>query len=325
MSVVVPAYNVAPYLERALDSALAQTMSDLEVIVVDDGSTDATRAIAQRLAANEPRVRLICNERNVGEARTRSIAQRAARGQWLAPLDGDDAWMPERLERLLSTPGAASADVVADDVYRVEMNRHTAWSCLRHRWQAPLTLSGPRWLTAPDLVRHHLGVLQPLIRRGFLERHRIEFPNVSLAGDFYFYLELALAGARWLQVPEGYYVYFVRPGSITAAWVDQGQELLAHHRALLDHAAVRSDDSLRAVVRAFIAEEQASVLLETVWRELARRRLSTALSRMLREVGLLPRAGVLAVRHALARRRRARSRLCLVEDQVAHTVRVVAA
>ena len=170
VSVIMPVYNAAPYLERACRSALAQTMPDLEVVIVDDGSTDGTAAIAERLASIDGRIRVLRNERNRGEPYARMRAHAAALGEWLAPLDGDDAWLPERLEHLLCSPGADEADAISDDVLRVEADG-TAWRCLHHRWQRPLILGQPRWLDARDIVRHHLGVLQPLMRRQFLETH----------------------------------------------------------------------------------------------------------------------------------------------------------
>jgi hypothetical protein len=324
VSVVVPAFNAAPYLEQALASALGQTMPDLEVVVVDDGSTDSTATIADCIAARDPRVRVLRNERNLGQVRARARAHAAARGEWLASLDADDAWMPERLERLLSTSGAAEADAIADDALRVEVDRGLVWSCLRDRWQTPLVLTGPTWLGTQDLIRHHLGVLQPLIRRSFVEEHAIGFPQVSLAEDFYFYVEMLLAGARWLQVPEGYYLYFVRPCSITAAWVDMGTELLAHHTALFDHPRVRADPSVSAVLRTFVSDERASLLLESARRDLQRGHPIAAAYRLLRQPRLLLRAALLALRRVRARLARRRSRLRLRGDPSSFHIGVVA-
>src|SRR5947207_1048297 len=102
VSILVPAYNAAPFLNRAVRSALHQTMADVEVIVVNDASTDATLEVAQSLAAEDRRVRVLSNEVNLGEARTRNRALAAAGGTWIALLDADDAWLPSRLERMLA-------------------------------------------------------------------------------------------------------------------------------------------------------------------------------------------------------------------------------
>src|SRR5215208_5035081 len=112
VSVIVPAFNVAGCLERALDSALNQTVPDLEILVVDDGSSDATLEVACRVAARDSRVRVMRNERNLGIGASRNRAFDEAQGEWLALLDGDDVWLPKRLERILAV--SEGADVVSD-------------------------------------------------------------------------------------------------------------------------------------------------------------------------------------------------------------------
>ncbi len=96
VSVVVPAYNMERFLEATLRSALAQTFRDIEVVVVDDGSTDRTGAIADAFAAADPRVRVL-HVQNGGVARARNIGIEAARGAWVAMLDADDVWHPDKI------------------------------------------------------------------------------------------------------------------------------------------------------------------------------------------------------------------------------------
>lgn len=98
ISVITPAYNVAPYLAQTIESALSQTLSDLELIVIDDGSTDATFEIASGYARCDPRVRLF-REPNRGISAARNHALRVATGSLIAILDGDDVWLPDYLER----------------------------------------------------------------------------------------------------------------------------------------------------------------------------------------------------------------------------------
>ena len=97
VSVIVPAYNAGLVIEETLRSALAQTLSEIEVLVVDDGSTDDTVEVVRRVAAEDPRVRLIEQE-NAGVATARNVAIAAARGTYVAPLDADDVWYPNKLD-----------------------------------------------------------------------------------------------------------------------------------------------------------------------------------------------------------------------------------
>ena len=95
-SVIVPLYNKAPYVQRALDSVLAQTFRDFELIVVDDGSTDGGSEIVAR--CSDPRVRVV-RQTNAGPGAARNRGLREAQGEFVAFLDADDEWLPEFLAR----------------------------------------------------------------------------------------------------------------------------------------------------------------------------------------------------------------------------------
>jgi glycosyltransferase involved in cell wall biosynthesis len=97
VSVIVPAYNARRHIRAALASALAQTVSDLEVLVVDDGSRDDTAAIVAMVAARDTRVRLF-RQPNAGVAAARNVALRESAGEFLALLDSDDLWDARFLE-----------------------------------------------------------------------------------------------------------------------------------------------------------------------------------------------------------------------------------
>jgi len=113
-SILVAAYQAAAYLPHALESALAQSCRDIEVIVVDDGSDDATAAIADSYARRDPRVVVLRHATNRGPAAARNTAIAAARGRWLAVLDADDALIPDWLARLVAQAEARGADLLAD-------------------------------------------------------------------------------------------------------------------------------------------------------------------------------------------------------------------
>lgn len=102
VSVIVPAYNAAATIGQTLESCLAQTHRALEVIVVDDGSTDATAEIVRSFAARDPRIRLLQQE-NAGVAAARNLAIAHAQGDYVAPLDADDLWHPEKVEAQVAT------------------------------------------------------------------------------------------------------------------------------------------------------------------------------------------------------------------------------
>ena len=111
VSVVIPVFNRAALISRALDSVANQTFDDYEIIVVDDGSTDGTAESIQNWGAD--RLRLIRNPQNRGAAAARNIGVSAALGRWIAFLDSDDCWEPEKLARQLTALDGASAESMA--------------------------------------------------------------------------------------------------------------------------------------------------------------------------------------------------------------------
>jgi glycosyltransferase involved in cell wall biosynthesis len=101
VSVVIPAYNAEAFIEECLASALGQTFADLEVIVVDDGSSDRTAEMAESFAGSDPRLRIV-RQTNAGVITARNEGIRLAAGRWVALLDADDVWHPSKLEAQLS-------------------------------------------------------------------------------------------------------------------------------------------------------------------------------------------------------------------------------
>ena len=110
VSVVIPAYNAEATIRETLASALAQTFFNLEVILVDDGSTDATAAIAEGVAAEDPRVRLL-RQSNRGVAAARNHGVREARGGLIAFLDADDLWHPTKIAKQVEAVRRSATDV----------------------------------------------------------------------------------------------------------------------------------------------------------------------------------------------------------------------
>lgn len=111
-SVVMPAYNAERYIEAAIRSVMAQTVTDWELIVVDDCSRDGTAAIVERLAREDGRIRLFRNPQNLGVAATRNAGLSYCKGRYIALLDSDDIWRNEKLSKQIETAEGTDADIV---------------------------------------------------------------------------------------------------------------------------------------------------------------------------------------------------------------------
>ena len=121
ISVIMPAYNAESYLQEAIDSILNQTIKDLELIIVDDGSTDRTVEIIQSNLDRDPRIRLIQNEHQ-GANKARNTAIMAAKYPWIGAMDADDIAEPNRLERLLQA-AEEDPEVVVWGSYMNQINQ----------------------------------------------------------------------------------------------------------------------------------------------------------------------------------------------------------
>ena len=111
ITVIMPAYNAERFIEEAIRSVMGQTVADWELLVIDDGSQDGTCAVGEQLAAEDPRIRMLRNDANMGVAKTRNRGFDLCRSSYVALLDSDDVWHPEKLERQLARLGESGADL----------------------------------------------------------------------------------------------------------------------------------------------------------------------------------------------------------------------
>ena len=190
ISVVIPCYNAATFLRETLDSVLSQTYTPLEVIVVDDGSTDESATIARLYG---PPVRVICQE-NQGESVARNRGMDEAHGDWVALLDADDRWLPHKLERQLAALSEAADEVVC--VYSDHIIFGSVPRQVRSRPMWPVESERRvRMLTDPWIQPGTALILRALT-------NEVRFPTGNLHGeDQVFWMQLYDRGT-FVHVPE---------------------------------------------------------------------------------------------------------------------------
>jgi succinoglycan biosynthesis protein ExoO len=213
-SVIIPAYNVSGVVERAIRSAAAQTLPPFEILVIDDCSTDKTVEVVQALKREIPSLRLYSTPANGGPAVARNVGLREAKGDWIGLLDADDAWKPERLQRLHEVARATSADFVADDL--------VMWDAVADAQFKPNYYNLPesqKQITLLDMFRAEddfnfskvaFGLMKPICRRAFLVEHKLEYDeSLDFAEDLVLYVESLLNGAKIILIDSPYYIYSV--------------------------------------------------------------------------------------------------------------------
>ena len=218
VSFIIPTYDVAPYIEDAIVSALSQNGVRTEVIISDDGSSDATPDIVARIAEREPRIRLLRNRRRTGPSGARNRAIAAARGHWLSLLDGDDMIAPERSRTLIELAELAGADMVADSFERFGDHQRSGAHLVRQA-SVPYSFAvdiaaAMRGNCAFGARGAALGAIKPMIRRQFWLKHKLAYRSkIAYGEDFLLLISALEAGARFIVTSQSLYHYRMRTSS----------------------------------------------------------------------------------------------------------------
>ncbi|MDB5476796.1 MAG: glycosyltransferase [Phenylobacterium sp.] len=248
VSVITANYNGARHLPAALRCVLDQTLVSLELIVVDDASTDASAAIVQQAAALDARVQLIVQPRNAGPGAARNRALAAARGRWIAVFDSDDLMEPDRLARLVRRAEADGADIAADNLIAFEDGAARAG----RPFLPPGLFKAPRWVSLAEVIAASrmyarapgYGYLKPLVRAAAWRTAGVRYDaTLRIGEDYDLLLRLLAAGLTLRLEPAALYRYRRHAGSIS-------------HALRRDHleAMLRADAAFEADVPALPAE-----------------------------------------------------------------------
>lgn len=218
ISVIVPIYNGEQFIHKCIDSVLSQTFSDLELIIVDDGSTDNCPQICDEYAKKDSRV-IVIHGTNKGVSIARNIGLAAASGEYVAFCDGDDYFKKNLLERTYSTAVEKHADVVSFNLQRmsdeailidvkpnepdiIDLDKETRFDML----YKVVTWQTKGWQAC-----------RSIFRRQIIEDHHIQFCDTcgNFAEDLGFTLEYLLYASRIIFIDEYlYYYYDVRQNSM---------------------------------------------------------------------------------------------------------------
>lgn len=217
LSVVIPVHNVEDYLEDCLRSVAEQTLDAIEVVMVDDGSTDASGRIAAEFAARDERFRLV-RQPNAGlsAARNTGVRHTTPTVPYLAFADSDDVVVHDAYERMTAALESSGSDLVTGNVWRLTgQGRQQAW---QYRW-----LTGPRSRTHitrdPRLLADRVA-WNKVFRRSFWEAHAFAFPEGRLYEDTPVMIPAHHLAGSVDVLAEHVYYWRVREGSITRRRTD---------------------------------------------------------------------------------------------------------
>ena len=187
VSVVMPVYNVQLYLAEAIDSLLAQSMSDFELICVDDGSSDRTGEILETYSAKDSRIHVLRQDRR-GAGAARNLGFREARGTYTIFLDSDDLFAPELLEHSIAQAEKTGADITAFQFKRLYQDGHLENRTGVHKEWLPAGVTVFNYQQCPDYI---MSVINPtpwnkLYRTTFIREKKLRFEEISSSNDITF-------------------------------------------------------------------------------------------------------------------------------------------
>lgn len=218
VSVILPVYNAQAYLRDCLDSIVGQTLKDIEIICVDDGSTDDSPAILAQYAARDSRIRILRQE-NRGAGAARNHGLRHARGTFLSILDCDDFFEPNMLQRGYEAGIAGDADIVVLGCDHYDSQSHTFSPCnysVNKRLLPRKEVFSPRDVKR-DVFKLFVGwSWDKLFRRSFVTERQLRFQEQRTTNDLLFVFGAVVLAERITVLPEIYAHHRRLGGSLSA-------------------------------------------------------------------------------------------------------------
>lgn len=239
VSVIVPVYNTEPYLRECFDSLIAQTYKNIEIIIVNDGSTDNSIDIINEYANKFSNIKII-NQENKGYSGARNTALEYVTGDYVGFVDSDDYIKPDMFEKLLTTAENNDADIVSCSFFRVYENESVAesnelfFNALNKNQQEHSSTI----VSCPELILDDAFVWNRLYKKELLQSNNIKFPNdIDFGEDTYFH-RIALMHANIIEyVTEPLYFYRQnRPGAQTTLKDKRNMAFLTNCEKLYEEA-----------------------------------------------------------------------------------------
>lgn len=232
VSVIIPVFNVENYINRCLDSILAQTLIDIEVICIDDCSTDNSYEIVRQYAAEDIRLKCFRNEQNIGQGLTRSRGLDIAQGEYVAFVDSDDWIEPNMYESLYEVTNEKKYDLVCCNLSYDFMNGESKSP------KMPSLDLITRDFLLKEAIAPTLDYFSPnspcdkIYRREYIKNNNLRFLSERdlLYEDKFFNIEFLVSDPSIYFIPKVFYHYMVRNGSTMVSY----RKNLLHRYFLLD-------------------------------------------------------------------------------------------
>ncbi len=211
ISILIPAYNVEKYIARCLDSVIGQTFPDIEIIIVNDGSTDGTSSIIDEYAARDSRIRVVNHPENCGLMWVRKTSVEASTGDYLMFVDSDDEVTPDACEKLYSEAVRTGADIVVAGHDFIELDGRA------FPWKSRLDYGDSSFgfamaMAMNEMDRHLWGKLYK--KRIFLDHTLSYLKHFNIGEDQILSFQIARHVERVVTIPDSVYKYYRNSSSL---------------------------------------------------------------------------------------------------------------
>ncbi len=268
ISVIIPAYNAEKTICRSIDSALLENDINIEIVIINDCSSDSTENIIRNRYSEYKNVKLLNTRHNSGPSVARNVGIENATGNWVALLDADDWFARNRLSILHKKALEYDLDFIADSYYLCSPENPSPHSVCFSRFSKPDSV---KMMTGSLFVRHGLGSVKPIIRKEFLDNTGIRFnPLVWRGEDMIFFVTMLINNASFGLLNTPLYYRQDTPSSLTKS--DKVRLLMEMHEAFLglqekmNNADSCDDEVIRALYyRANVVKDALAVARWQTW------------------------------------------------------------
>jgi succinoglycan biosynthesis protein ExoO len=260
VSVIIPVYNSVGTLHRAVASVVRQTLEQIEILIIDDSSQDASLALAHELAMHDSRIRVLALPANGGKSNAMNAAIDEARGDWIAVLDADDWYEPERLATLVSLAELRGVALAADNQFFHDAAANQIVGTAFSVTQREQLLNRQTFIAGSDpYADFNYGMLKPIVRADFIRGTGLTYrANARLSEDFLYLVEFFAADGNGVLIAEPLYHWTQPFGTISRQWTTTGagawrydfQAALAAHADVLNELRNQQDRELAGLLTA---------------------------------------------------------------------------
>lgn len=250
VSVIIPVYNSEKYLKQCLDSVVNQTLKNIEIIVINDGSTDNSLQIIQKYVNKYSNIKLI-NKQNEGCYKARNVGLEMATGEYIAFLDSDDYIESKIYEKLYLKAKDSNADIVSADYYILNDNKLKTVklsSSLKLLEKTNNSLIGAEQIILDAIHWSRIFKKQMLVEKN------IKFhSDIYMADDAFFHIVTMLNAKKIVYIPDILYTYRIsRKGSITTSYDERNFDCIKVAKKIMDYAIANNMEHFMSQVIAFV-------------------------------------------------------------------------